>query len=158
MHRFITCFVFIGILAAACQDNAGASEANDRKNGFTPALKSKEDSLYHDVMEGHDVGMAKIGKLRKYIDQTQHSIDSLQKLPASPSNMRFKTALDSLLQHLKYADYSMNTWMEEFSVDSATGNPELRIRYLQAEKEKVTKVKENILGSLQQADSLLNKN
>ena len=44
--------------------------------------------------------------------------------------------------------------MEEFKADSLKGNTELRAAYLQSEKEKVTKVKEAILGSLQRADSL----
>lgn len=158
MHRLIFCFIIIGILATACKDKAGNSEASERKTGFAPAMKTQEDSLYHDVMEGHNVGMAKIGKLRKYIDQAQHRIDSLQKLPANATNKKSKAVLDSLLQDLKYADYSMNTWMEEFKVDSGNDNSDLRIKYLQTEKEKVTRVKQNILNSLQKADSLLGTN
>jgi Fe2+ or Zn2+ uptake regulation protein len=45
--------------------------------------------------------------------------------------------------------------MDEFNVDSAIDNAKERIKYLEEEKLKVTKVKEAILSSLQKADSLL---
>jgi hypothetical protein len=157
MHRLIVYISIAGCLAQACQDSAHHDTAT-RKDGYTTELKTKEDSLYHDVMQGHDIGMAKMGKLRKYLGQIQHSLDSLQKLPAKSIDAKYQQALVDLQEDLNYADYSMNTWMEEFKVDSATGNPDLRVKYLQHEKEKVTKVKESILGSLQRADSLLKKN
>jgi hypothetical protein len=47
--------------------------------------------------------------------------------------------------------------MEGFKLDSGVNNKELRIQYLQSEKEKVTTVKEHILTALQQADSLLKR-
>jgi hypothetical protein len=157
MHRFILYIVIMSLLAQACQENQ-SHEAGTRKNGFSTELKSKEDSLYHDVMEGHDIGMARIGKLKKYLGQVKQSLDSLQKLPAKKIDAHYRQALIDLQEDLNYADYSMNTWMVEFKADSGTGNPDLRLQYLQHEKEKVTKVKENILGSLQRADSLFKKN
>jgi hypothetical protein len=45
--------------------------------------------------------------------------------------------------------------MDEFNVDSAIDNAKERVKYLEDEKLKVTKVKEAILNSLQKADSLL---
>ena len=51
----------------------------------------------------------------------------------------------------------MNTWMEEFSIDSAQDNIERRIEYLEAERSKVTRVKEEILSVLAKADSALKK-
>jgi hypothetical protein len=157
MHRFIVYISIIGILAQACQESH-QHDTTTRKDGFTKELKTKEDSLYHDVMEGHDIGMAKIGQLRKFLGQIQHLLDSMQKLPAKNIDEKYQQSLIDLQEDLNYADYSMNTWMEEFKADSGTGNTDLRVKYLQHEKEKVTKVKESILGSLQRADSLLKKN
>jgi paraquat-inducible protein B len=157
MHRFVLYIIITGLLAQACQENH-SHEATERKNGFTPELKTKEDSLYHDVMQGHDVGMAKIGKVRKYLDQIQHALDSLKKLPAKNIDAKYRQALTDLQEDLSYADFSMNKWMEEFKLDSAKDNSGLRIKYLQSEKEKVTKVKDGILTGLQRADSLLKKN
>jgi hypothetical protein len=158
MPRSSIIIVSLGMLTIACNNNSSSNEAANRKNGYAPVLKTKEDSLFHDVMKGHDVGMAKIGKLRKNIDETQRQLDSINQLPSNKVNASYKQALTNLHKELNDANNEMNTWMDEFKADSATGNTDLRIKYLQQEKEKVTIVKEHILTSLQKADSLLHKN
>jgi hypothetical protein len=145
-----------GFLWMACND-AAQNKTTDRKDGFSETPATKEDSLYHDVMEGHDVGMAKMGKLRGYLKQVQQALDSVNKLPRAQQDEQYQQKLMDVQEDLNYAEYSMNTWMEEFKIDSGKGNPAVRLRYLEAEKVKVTKVKENILGSLSRADSLLGK-
>jgi hypothetical protein len=156
MPRIYILIVSIELLTIAC-NNQSTSEATDRKNGYEPVMKTKEDSLYHDVMQGHDVGMAKIGKLRKNIDEVNRRLDSIGKLPAAKVNADYKESLNQLQKELNDANNEMNSWMDEFKVDSATNNSDLRIKYLQQEKDKVTLVKQHILTSLQAADSLLNK-
>jgi hypothetical protein len=49
----------------------------------------------------------------------------------------------------------MDRWMEEFNMDSASNNEEMRVKYLESEKIKIAKVNEAMLSSLQKADSLL---
>ena len=158
MSRLIIALISLGLFSMACNNEASQGETADRKDGFTPVLKTTEDSLYHDVMQGHDVGMAKVGKLRKNINETQRQLDSLNKLPAKNINTSYKQSLTDLQTALNNANNEMNTWMDGFKVDSATNNTELRIKYLQGEKEKVTIVKEHILSALQQADSVLKTN
>jgi DNA repair ATPase RecN len=153
MLRLIIVLISLGLVATACNNDA----SSDRKDGFTPVLKTKEDSLYHDVMQGHDAGMARVGKLRKNINETQRLLDSLSKLPANKINGSYKQSLVDLHTALNNASNEMNSWMDGFKVDSATNNTELRIEYLQGEKEKVTVVKEHIFSALQQADSVLKK-
>jgi len=155
MPRIYILIISMGMLTVAC-NNHSTTEATDRKNGYD-VLKTKEDSLYHDVMQGHDAGMAKTGKLRKNIDEVKNRLDSISKLPAAKVNALYKESLIQLQKQLNDANNEMNTWMDEFKVDSAANNPDMRIKYLQQEKEKVTLVKQHILTSLQTADSLLNK-
>jgi paraquat-inducible protein B len=155
MLRLIIALISLGLFSMACNNGASQDETTDRKDGFTPVLKTKEDSLYHDVMKGHDAGMARVGKLRKNINETQRLLDSLNKLAAKNINTSYKQSLTNLKTALNNTNNEMNTWMDGFKVDSATNNTELRIKYLQEEKEKVTVVKEHILSALQQADSLL---
>lgn len=155
MSRLIIALISLGLFFMACNNEASQGETTDRKDGFTPVLKTKEDSLYHDVMQGHDAGMAKVGKLRKNINETQRLLDSLNKLSAKNINTSYKQSLTDLKTALNNANNEMNIWMDGFKVDSATNNTELRIKYLQEEKEKVTVVKEHILSALQQADTLL---
>jgi hypothetical protein len=106
-------------------------------------------------MAGHDAGMAKVGKLRGNIKETNRRLDSLGKVPAKQVNADYKKALIDLQASLNKADIQMNDWMTNFKVDSLSDNKELRIQYLKEEKAKVTVVKELIFSALSQADSLL---
>lgn len=153
--RIATLFV-AGFLWIACND-VQKSDAEGRKDGFSQTPKTKEDSLYHEVMEGHDVGMAKMGQLKGALKQVQQALDSVHKLPAAKQNKQYLQVLTSVQEDLNYAETSMNKWMEDFSIDSGKGNPEVRIPYLESERNIVNKVKENILNSLNRADSLLKK-
>jgi hypothetical protein len=156
MSRFIIAFISLGLIAGACNNDASHGETTGHKNGFTPSLKTREDSLFHDVMQGHDAGMAKVGKLRRNIAETTHLLDSLDKLSAKKVDAAYKQSLTTVQADLKKADAEMSNWMEGFKLDSAADNKELRIKYLQGEKEKVSVVKEHILTALKQADSVLN--
>lgn len=146
--------LFTSVLCFFACKNA-ASNAEDRKDGYTVVLKTREDSLYHAVMQGHDVGMAKMGALRKHLRQIQHELDSMDKLQEAKIDNNYRDALIELQEDLNYADYSMYTWMEEFKADSAKEDKNRRLTYLESEKIKVEKVRENILAGLKRADSLL---
>ncbi len=108
-------------------------------------------------MEGHDIGMAKMSGLRKQLTKFSASLDSINKLPVKKIDQRRKQALLDLQEHLTYADHAMFTWMEEFEVDSARSDKTKRLAYLQSEKIKVEKVRDNILNSLRKADSLFQR-
>jgi len=130
-------------------------EKPQRKDGFSEVPKTKEDSLYKEVMDGHNIGMARYNSVKKAITKTQQQLDSLSKLSKNKVDPKYQQALIDLKEDLNYADYAMFKWMEEFKNDSAKGNAELRIRYLESEKDKVNKVKDAILNGLKRADSLL---
>lgn len=150
-HFLIVIFI---IVTCACNNDP---EKRERKDGFTAVLNDKEDSLYHQVMEGHDTGMAKMGTLRKHMNRVARELDSINKLPGKNVDQRRKQTLTALQEELNYADHAMFTWMQEFNVDSAKSDKSKRVEYLESEKVKVLKVKQNILNSLQRADSLFGK-
>lgn len=147
-------FFALFVVASACSDQP---DETTRKDGFTPVLKNKEDSLYHDVMKGHDIGMAKMSALRKHITKVQQELDSLNKLSKARVDARYRQTLVDLNEDLTYADNAMFTWMDEFEVDSARDNKTQRLAYLESEKVKVEKVRDHILNALQRADSLFKK-
>ena len=155
--RIIIVSATIALLVIGACKNSDSSEQSERKDGFSNILKNKEDSLFHEVMEGHDIGMARMIKITKYLTQIQKALDSINKLPATKIDEGYQQALIDLQEDLNYAEYGMNTWMEEFKIDSVKENKEKRIQYLESEKIKVLKVKEAILGSLQRADSIFSK-
>lgn len=155
MHNYKRLSILFAFsLILACGD---AASDNTRKDGFGDKPLNREDSLHHAVMEGHDVGMAKMGRLRKFLTQVQQKLDSLRKLPAAQQDKQYTQALTGLQQELQKADQGMTVWMEQYNNDSARNDPQARIQYLESEKQKVTLVKDQILQSLQKADSLLKR-
>jgi hypothetical protein len=137
----------------ACNNN---SEKEGHAGHGKEVPKNQEDSLMADVMDGHDAGMAKYGKMQNMEKKVKATLDSIAQLPAKAQQelAPYKARLDSTAAKLSYALFAMDKWMEEFNMDSAKDNTEARIKYLLDEKMKVGKVKEAILNSLQLADSL----
>jgi hypothetical protein len=138
----------IGVLAC----NNSKTEKNKKSESELMA-----DSLMKEVEDGHNVGMAKMGRLTRAEQATRRILDSIQKLPAKARQAAqpLQVKLDSLQKDLSYAESAMNKWMNEFNMDSAVNDVQQRVEYLQSEKLKVSKVKEAILSSLQKADSTL---
>ena len=115
MLRLMIALVSLSLFMAACNNGASTEEAADHTSG-PPAPKTKEDSLFHEVMEGHDAGMAKVGKLRGNIKETEHRLDSIGKLPAKQVNAAYKQSLTDLQAALTKANTEMNNWMTAFMV------------------------------------------
>ncbi|MFI5132747.1 MAG: viral A-type inclusion protein [Chitinophagales bacterium] len=147
----LSAFAFVFVVSCNNSGNKNAEQGTDAK------VKTKADSLMDDIMDGHNFGMGKMSKLSSMEKRVQQAIDSIDKLPgkAKKAAVDYKIDLDSLLTRLKSAEDGMNSWMDGFNMDSAENNIELRIKYLESEKLKVSGVKEKIVTSLQKADSLL---
>jgi transcriptional regulator NrdR family protein len=90
-------------------------------------------------------------------NEAQHLLDSIAKLPAKGREAvtPLITKLEGLVKDLGTAKTNMDKWMDEYNMDSAVNNAELRIKYLTSEKIKISKIKESILNGLQKADSVL---
>jgi len=146
------CILFAFVFFAACAN----SSSDERKNGYSDVPKNPEDSLFQEVMDLHDVAMSKMGKLAAYRKQFDARIDSLKKV-RSASKESLTKRYGELSADLKQAEDKMNTWMQEFSIDSAQDDVKRRIAYLESEKSKVTAVKDEILSALSKADSALKK-
>ena len=142
------------VLITACKDEP-APAATERKDGYTKNLQSRQDSLFQEVMDGHDVGMARMGKISGYLKTIKVALDSAKK--QKPVNKHLIAVFESVSADLSQADYSMNRWMEEFKLDSAENNEPVRIAYLESEKDKVNKIRDRILNSIKRADSLYGK-
>ncbi|MET0462117.1 MAG: viral A-type inclusion protein [Chitinophagaceae bacterium] len=141
--------------ALALSSLAFASCGNESK----PQERTLADSLQKEVLDGHNVGMAKSRKLTQLQSDTKRLIDSIQQLPAKAklAAAPYLSQLDSLAKDLHNAEVGMNTWMTEFNLDSAMDNQSLREKYLADEKVKVDRVTEAILSSIAKADTLLKK-
>ena len=156
MKKYFFLLATAAIFLTACNNDKKESDSGHHKHDKN-SPQTQEDSLMADVMDGHDAGMAKYGKLQAMEKKVKASLDSISKLPAKARQelAPYKAKLDSAAADLNYAIFAMDKWMEEFDMDSAKDNIENRIKYLLDEKMKVGKVKEAILKSLSKADSLL---
>lgn len=146
----LTCIM---ISLAACKNE---SKKEGSKNA-TEKIKTPEDSVMAEVMDGHDVGMAKMGRLDAMQKDVQRILDSIGKLPAKAKVKLepYRASMENVLEDLKTAKAGMEKWMSEFDMDSARNDVDKRLRYLKDENGKVTAVKRNILFSLGKADSLI---
>lgn len=139
------------VLACAILAMAACNNSGEKKTS------ARADSLMMEVMDGHNEGMAKFGKLKAAQNKVQVIIDSINRLPDATRMALgpYKARMDSLLEQLTAAREGMEKWMKQFKTDSAINDAERRIEYLAEERLKVTRVKESILSSLQKSDSLL---
>jgi hypothetical protein len=149
MKKILIASLGLLLIATSCNNSSESKET-------TPS-KSAVDSLEDEVWDGHDVGMAKYGKLRSMKLRAEQVLDSISKLPAKAREAAapLKARLDSLVADLSQAKEDMDAWMSGFNRDSFADNVENRIRYLTDEKLKINRIKENILNGLERADSLL---
>ncbi len=140
--------LFIG-----CNNSDEKKEKEADKN--TPGQHA--DSLYNDVIKGHDEAMVGWMRIEGRQKEISRQLDSIAKLPekARAAAELLKAKLSEVNSELQSAYDGMDKWMSEVNLDSAKNNPEQRIKYFTEEKLKVDKVKEAVNSSLQKADSLL---
>jgi len=151
MKKIIAILVSISLAIISCNNNAESKTETSEKT-----LK-KEESLYNEVIEGHDEGMKKMRKLLFSQKAVEQALDSLTKDTKVKHNAVYIQQLEGLKEELAQAETSMNIWMEEFSPDTLNSDKEKRVQYLEAEKAKVGKVNELINSSLRKTDSLIKK-
>ncbi|HWR33171.1 MAG TPA: hypothetical protein VN451_06590, partial [Chitinophagaceae bacterium] len=140
-------------LVISCNNSGEKKENGSDKN----MLGQQADSLYKDVLKGHDEGMAGWMHIEKKQKEINRLLDSIAKLPgkAKTDADELKSKLMEAGTALQSAYDEMDKWMSEIKLDSAKDNPEQRIKYFTEEKLKVNRVKDAVNNSLQKADSLL---
>jgi len=133
---------------------------NNSAENHGKAARTHADSLMEEVMENHNIGMAKMGKIREGKRKIQLVLDSISRLPTDlqKNSAEYKRQLDSAFNRLTFAGDAMDKWMEEFNMDSAANDDKMRIEYLQSEKIKISQVRDFMVSSLQKTDSLLRRN
>jgi hypothetical protein len=151
MNRLLLLIVS-GILLVSC--NPGKKPAPEN-NDARP--KSEVDSLMDQVMTGHDEAMAKYGKMQGLRNRIQVIIDSIDKLPAKAKTAAapYAERLRNTAARVNNALSSMDKWMEEFNMDSALNNLQVRLQYLSEERNKVGRIRDTFISAFHNADSLL---
>jgi len=150
--KFVIQFLFIFLLI-------GCNSSNTTSDNNNKPTESTSDSLMHEILKQHDVGMAKMSKISDAKNRIQQALDSIAKLPTDlqKKSVEYRMQLDSTFNGLTFADRHMETWMNEFNMDSLKDNKEEQTKYLESERTKISQVTAEMISSLKKADSLLTK-
>jgi len=150
--KFVVQFLFV-LLLISCNSSNTSTPSNNK------TVESTSDSLMHEILKQHDIGMAKMNKISSTKNRIQQSLDSVSKLPFNLQNksVQYRMELDSVFNWLTFTGSHMETWMNEFNMDSLKDDREKQIKYLESEKIKISQVNDEMIRSLHKADSLLQK-
>lgn len=103
--------------------------------------------LYDEVMAIHDEVMPKMNDIHKFKRALKSEMDST----TTDLTEARKAEIESALIKLDSASEGMMVWMRQFSPIPDSEGEEKAREYLESEKIKVTKVKEEILAALEKA-------
>lgn len=145
-------FVFICItgLLIACNNNKKPEQENNAS-----IARTLSDSLYHEVMKGHDSAMKDIGPLVRYKELVKKQRDSLTALKTKNPDLLKVLAVVS--DSLDNAETLMNTWMQEFDPEKTGKTEKEKVVFFTLEKEKVDTIKVRMTRSIQQAKTVTGK-
>ena len=147
MKNFLA-FLFLSTFFAC--GNANHNQTHEEHNASIP--KTLSDSLYKLVMEGHDVSMAKMGEIVRLKKEISQQKDSIAKLKTKDKEKL--TGLDTVFNHLVYAEKLMNKWMDDFNPDKAGATEEQKVSYFKKEQEKIDTVNVHIINSIDAAKKI----
>ena len=71
--KFVAQSVFV-LLLISCNSSNTSTENNNK------TTESASDSLMHEILRQHDIGMAKMNKISEAKNRIQHNLDSISKL------------------------------------------------------------------------------
>ncbi|MCO5236868.1 MAG: hypothetical protein M9933_11430 [Chitinophagaceae bacterium] len=145
----------ISLVVASCivmtlNSNCSSGGSEQENNASIP--KTLSDSLYKATMEGHDIGMAKMGEMMRCQKLVQQRIDSVSNLKNQDSQI---ADLDSALKSLNDAEEQMNRWMQDFEPDKAGDTEEEKVLFYKDEKAKIDTVNARIFRSIDHAKRVL---
>lgn len=145
----IIVLIIAGAVALSCNNGSSSGNPEQQHNASIP--KTLSDTLYQEVMKGHDVGMAKMGEIARYQQLVKQKKDSLS---AVNSEAGLRAILDSTLEELTLAEELMNRWMRDFEPDNAGATEAEKISFYRHEKEKIDTVNARIFTSLEKANQI----
>lgn len=146
----IVALVVFCLLLVSCGDDAAAP-------GAKKAPLTEKEIVLQELDSLHNVGMGKMGRLTTLQQQARRTIDSIALLPKQAQQKlgALKIQLDTLYSELKYAEFAMDKWMNEFYVTDTPITDTLT--YYKEEKTKASKITDAILSGIRKADSLFSK-
>jgi hypothetical protein len=145
MKKMIFFFLLSVFAFSACQSGEQAPSEED--------LMAEQDQLWDEVMAEHDEVMPKMSEIKRLERELTTMIGEESSLDAEAQEK-----VGQVVQQLSAAGEGMMSWMSQIrQLEPMRGEMEHEqiIEYLKGEKEKITKVKEDMLQSIEEGTSLL---
>lgn len=127
--------ISIPLFVTCCKGNDSEQGVHDSSE------KTAFETMDEKIMEVHDEVMPKMGELYREKKRLTQKLDSV--------STEQKQKIEVAINELNSAMTSMNVWMREYKPDSA--DVEKAEEYFNGEMKKVSKVKDDILKSLEDA-------
>jgi hypothetical protein len=145
MKKMIFFFLLSVFAFSACQSGEQAPSEED--------LMAEQDQLWDEVMAEHDEVMPKMSEIKRLERELTAMIGEESSLDAEAQEK-----VGQVVQQLSAAGEGMMSWMSQIRQLEPMREEmdhEQIIEYLKGEKEKITKVKEDMLNSIEEGTSLL---
>lgn len=139
--------IAFSVALAACQQKSNEHEHDDHAHAHDTAEISSNQKLYNEVMDVHDEAMEKMDRIHALKTSIREKIQKNPNLPAAE-----RQKLDALYSKLDSANDGMMDWMHKFKpLPDSTGEEKAR-QYLENEMKRVTKVREDMLEAIKEAE------
>ncbi len=114
----------------------------------------KKDALFKEVMAAHDEVMPKMGDMNRLAKSLTAKADSLSQMTDQDYSAQVAN-LRQAAKNVEEANEGMMQWMRQFEMPDNESPIAEVITYLSEQKEKIDKVKEDILQALKEGSALL---
>ena len=143
-YTLITVAIVAQVLVAGCEKSADSDNRHDHRGA--PSSGHVEGELYDEVMRLHDEGMEKMDEVyalkRKLRERITDAPDMVE---------QERQELEGRISQLDSASRAMMVWMREFHPENDTLDATGYRDYLEAELEKVRKVRDDIFAAIERA-------
>ena len=144
-------FLFVILILAACgkpAEHSGDEYDSDSSDGDSP-----NEALYNQAMDVHNEVMPKMEDIYKLKKDLQEQIANTPDMVVER-----KQQLEAIISNLDSANNAMMDWMHKFNPLPDSTDQEKAREYLESEIERVKKVKELMIESIEKAEIEVKKN
>ncbi len=118
---------------------------------------NRKEELYDQVMEIHDISMAKMDKIMSLKSDLKEKIQTLSMDSVNDHSAKINE-MESILADLNEADEGMMSWMRDFHSNYENMQRDEIMEYLENQREKITQVGQTMNEAISQAEDYLEKN
>jgi hypothetical protein len=119
--------------------------------------KKQQEALAKEVIAVHDEIMPKMGELMSLKKKVKAKAEAWTATPGEGTEAKTAEA-EEIVAALEAADKAMMDWMHEYNGGQGLYEHEAIMEYLNGEMEKIKKVKEDMLSSMERANAFLEAN